>query len=102
MDPELPEKVRRCDHDELISYVEVWIIFVVVVLALALYRKFVSTRGDNYVHMSEGGARLIPHQIAVNQKIDKIDHWGEFLTIVALVAGLGLACMYLYSALNAR
>jgi hypothetical protein len=75
---------------------------VIVVLGLALYRKFVSTHGDNYVHMSQGEARLIPQQMGVNQKIDKIDHWGEFLTIGALVAGLGLACIYVYSALNAR
>jgi hypothetical protein len=86
----------------LIPYVGIWILMVVVVLGLALYRKFVSTPGDNYVHMSDGEARLVPHQIAVNQKINKIDHWGEVLTVVALVAGLGLACIYVYSALNAR
>ena len=86
----------------LIPYVGVWILLVLVVLGLALYRKFVSTHGDNYVHMSEGGARLIPHQITVNQKIGKVDHWGEILTVVALVAGLGLACIYVFSALNGR
>jgi hypothetical protein len=49
--------------------------------------------------MSEGEARLLPHQIAVNHKIDKIDRWGEILTMVTLVAGLALAFAYFISAL---
>jgi hypothetical protein len=53
----------------------------------------------NYVHMSEGEARLLPHQIAVNHKIDKIDRWGEIVTMVTLVAGLALAFAYFISAL---
>jgi len=43
---------------------------------------------------------LLPHQVAVNRKIDKIDRWGEILTVVTLVAGLALAFAYFYSALN--
>ena len=67
------------------------------VLGLALYRKFLSAHEeDRYVHISEGEARFIPHQVAVNQKIDKIDRWGEALTIATLVAGMGLATAYLY------
>jgi hypothetical protein len=86
----------------LIPYVGAWMLLVVVVLGLALYRKVVSIHGDNYVHVSEGEARLIPHQVAVNQKIDNIDGWGEILTIVTLLAGLTLACIYVYAALNAH
>lgn len=86
----------------LIPYFGVWILLVVTVLGFALYRKFVSIHVDNYVHMSEGEARLIPDQVAVNQKIAKIDHWGEILTVVTLIAGLALACIYVYNALNAR
>jgi hypothetical protein len=86
----------------LIPYFGIWMLLAVIVLGLALYRKFVSTHGDIYVHMSEGEARLIPHQIAVNQRIDKIDHWGEMLTIVILIAGLVLACAYLFSAFHIR
>lgn len=83
----------------LIPYVGFWILLAVLVLGLALYRKFISVRGDNYVHISEGEARYIPHQVAVNQKIDKVDRCGEVLTAITLVAGVGLACLYLYSAL---
>jgi hypothetical protein len=68
-----------------IPYVGAWMLLAIVVLGLALYRKFVSNDADNYVHMSEGEARLLPHQVAVNQKIDKIDRWGEILIVVTLV-----------------
>lgn len=85
----------------LIPYVGAWIFLAVLVLALALYRKLItSSEGDNYVHMSEGEAQLIPHQINVNHKIDRIDRWGEVLTVATLFAGLGLACLYLYRALE--
>ncbi len=80
-------------------YIGAWMVLAVVVLALALYRKFVSVHGDNYLHVSEGESSLIPHQISVNQKIDRIDRWGEILTVLTLVAGLALGCVYFYRAL---
>jgi hypothetical protein len=83
----------------LIPYVSLWILLAVTVLGLALYRKFVSMHEDDYVHISEGEARYIPPQVAVNHKIDQIDRWGKVLTIVTLAAGLGLACLYLYNVL---
>jgi hypothetical protein len=61
------------------------------------YRKFLSAHEeDRYVHISEGEARSIPHQIAINQKLEKIDRWGEALTIATLVTGVVLAAAYLY------
>lgn len=95
-------QVRGVTMMNSIPYVGAWILLAVIVLALALYRKFVSTHGDNYVHMSEGEARLIPHQVSINQTIEKIDRWGESLTILTLITGLGLACLYFYGALYSR
>ena len=84
----------------LIPWVSIWTLLALVVLGLALYRKFVSTyEEDRYLHVSQGEARLIPHQVAVSQKIEKIDRWGESLTILTLLAGVALACIYLYFAL---
>jgi hypothetical protein len=81
----------------LIPYVSLWVLLAAVVLGLALYRKFVSAHEeDRYVHISEGEARLIPHQVAVNHKIGVIDRCGEILTVVTLFAGIVLAVIYLY------
>lgn len=87
----------------LIPYVGIWALLALVALALALYRKFVSAHEeDRYVHISEGEARLIPHQVEISRKLQAIDRWGEFLTALALIAGLTLAGVYLYYMLYVR
>ena len=73
-----------------------WTILGVATLALALYRKFVSMREDDYVHLSAGEERLIPQQVATFKKIGAIDRWGITMTIVTVVLGLALAAFYLY------
>ena len=84
----------------LVPYFSAWILLALAVLGLALYRKFVSAHEeDRYVHISQGEARFVPHQVAVNQKIGKIDRWGETLTVIALITGLALACLFVYKSL---
>lgn len=78
------------------AFVIFWAILGVATLALALYRKFVSMREDDYVHLSAGEERLIPQQVATFKKIGAIDRWGITMTIVTVVLGLALAAFYLY------
>ena len=78
------------------AFVIFWAILGVATLALALYRKFVSMREDDYVHLSAGEERLIPQQVATFKKIGVIDKWGITMTIVTVVLGLALAALYLY------
>ena len=78
------------------AFVIFWTILGVATLALALYRKFVTMREDDYVHLSAGEERLIPQQVATFKKIGVIDRWGITMTIVTVVLGLALAALYLY------
>lgn len=78
------------------TFVISWAILGVATLALALYRKFVSMREDDYLHLSAGEERLIPQQVATFRKIGSIDRWGVTMTIVTVVFGLALAALYLY------
>jgi hypothetical protein len=79
----------------LIPYLGIWALVALLALVLALYRKFVSAHEeDRYVHISEGEAHLIAHQVSINRKLQAIDRWGEILTMLALVAGLALAGVY--------
>ena len=73
-----------------------WAILGFATLALALYRKFVSMKEDDYLHLSAGEERLIPQQVATFRKIGSIDQWGITMTIVTVALGLGLAALYLY------
>jgi hypothetical protein len=80
----------------------VWAVMTVGVLGLALYRKITSWyQEDDYVHLAAGEERAIPHQIEVTHRLDKIDSWGEKLTVVVLIYGLALFAGMLYSAWKA-
>jgi len=80
------------------TFVIFWAILGLATLALALYRKFVTMREDDYVHLAAGEERLIPQQVATFKKIGAIDRWGVTMTIVTVVLGLALAALYLYQA----
>ena len=80
------------------TFVIFWAILGTATLALALYRKFVSMREDDYVHLSAGEEHLIPQQVATFKKIGAIDRWGITMTIITVVLGLALAALYLYQA----
>ncbi|MGH9647429.1 MAG: hypothetical protein ACRD4E_11495 [Bryobacteraceae bacterium] len=80
------------------KFVIFWAILGVATLALALYRKFVTMREDDYVHLAASEERLIPQQVATFKRIGAIDRWGITMTIVTVVLGLALAAMYLYQA----
>jgi hypothetical protein len=80
------------------TFVIFWAILGVATLALALYRKFVTMREDDYLHLSAGEERLIPQQVATFRRIGAIDKWGITMTIVTVILGLALAAMYLYQA----
>ena len=78
------------------AFVIFWAILGFATLALALYRKFVSMREDDYLHLAAGEQRLIPQQVATFHKLGSIDRWGVSLTIATVAFGLALAAVYLY------
>jgi hypothetical protein len=80
----------------IIPFAAIWACLVVVVLALAGYRKMISMHEDDYIHVAEGEAKAIPQQIAMAHKLEVLDHWGKTLTVVAAASGLLLGCVYLY------
>ena len=80
----------------LTPFALIWACLAAVVIGLGLYRKLVTRNEDDYVHVAEGEARLIPQQIATAQRIEVIDRWEKILIVVTLVAGVLLGCAYLY------
>ena len=80
-------------------YIIAWSLLGLTVLGLALYRKMIMMhQEDELVHLGPGEQKLIPHQVALTKKIDKIDRWGEVLTILAVAFGLMIAAAYLWGA----
>jgi hypothetical protein len=74
-----------------------WVVLVAIVLVLALYRWLIS-RGDYTVlHVRSSEVSLIPQQILHDRRLHTVDFWGRWMTVVALVAGLILAAIYIYN-----
>lgn len=80
-------------------YIVFWSLLALVVLGLALYRKVITMQHeDELVHLTAGEEKLIPQQVALSAKLDKIDRWGKILTIATVISGLVIAVAYLWGA----
>jgi hypothetical protein len=80
-------------------YIILWSALGLVVLGLALYRKLITMHEeDDLIHLAAGEERLIPQEVALAGKLDKIDRWGEILTILTVASGLIIAAAYLWGA----
>ncbi len=80
----------------LTPFVIAWICLGVATLALAAYRKFLSTHEDDYIHAEDWARAVTERQVAAAHKFEVIDRWGEGLTILMAVAGVVLGGFYLY------
>lgn len=79
----------------------VYMLSVSVVLAVACaivygYRGMVARQEDDYVHLSDSEAQMIPNQVAVGKKLDVLDRWTTILTVLVAVAAVSTLGMYLY------
>ena len=81
----------------LAPFFVLWSLLAAVVLVLAGYRKILMLRKeDELVHLGAGEEKHIPEQVALAQKLDTIDRWGEILTVLVAASGLVLAAIYLF------
>ncbi len=60
----------------------VWAVFTMVVITLAVFRKFSARNEDSFVHLADAEAPVITEQVTVARKLEKIDYWGKTLTVV--------------------
>jgi len=80
----------------LMPYTVVWACIAGAAIVVALYRKFITRNEDDYIHVAEGEAKAIPHQIEMAQKLDVIDKWEKILLITAALTGVALGAAYIY------
>jgi hypothetical protein len=86
----------------MIPYVALWSVLAVAILGLALYRKLLTIHGDDeFIHLSAGEEKLIPHQVALGRKLEFIDRWGKTLTVCCAVFGLLIVAVFLFEAWQA-
>ena len=81
-------------HIDFTPFVVIWALLAAVVLAMAGYRKTISVKEEETLHLADPSETM--HQVAIAHKLDVIDKWGKLLTVVAAVYGLLLALAYTY------
>jgi hypothetical protein len=80
----------------LLPYALVWGVLAAVVIALIVYRKMVASHEDDTLHVLDGEAKVIPEQMAIAQRLERIDRWGKLMTVIAIVYGLAVGAAYVY------
>lgn len=78
----------------IVPFTALWAVLALSVLALFVWRKSVSSKEDDQIHISDNVS--VSQQSAVANKLDLIDKWGKTLTVITVVFGLLLAAFYIY------
>jgi len=81
----------------LLPYALFWGVLALAVLCLIFYRRAVTSREDDSIHL-EGG--MATEQISLAHRLELIDRWGKALTVITVAFGLLLAAVYLYQIWN--
>lgn len=74
----------------LTPYIYGWVVLVIVVVSLAIYRLSVARHDDKTLHLTDKETALLTQQAIVGRKIHRIDFWGQWLTVIAAIYGLAL------------
>ena len=72
----------------------VWAALALVVLAMAGYRKAISSKEEETLHLGDPSESA--HQVVIAHKLEHIDKWGKALTVVVVIYGVLLAIAYTY------
>ena len=83
----------------LLPFVVIWSVLAIAVLFLLVWRKVVSSKEDDNIHVLHGE---VASQVTVATKLDMIDKWGKILTVVAVVLGLLLAAVFVLQTMASR
>jgi uncharacterized membrane protein len=81
---------------KLIPYLIGWSVLVLVVITLALYRRMVTEKEDDIIHLSDTSGAVASQQVQMARRLESIDRWGKILTILSILTGLALAGWYGY------
>ena len=86
----------------LIINLIVWGILLVITIVLWLYRRFLETREDHYIHLhgDEHDAKVLQSQAATGKRVETIAKTKNILLIVVILYGLAIAALEIYRAWN--
>lgn len=76
----------------------VWAVLTVAVISLAVARKVVAGKEDDFVHLSATSNQAVTQQVNVAQRLEWFDHWGKTLTVVDVGLGTVLVVLMMFQA----
>ena len=80
-----------------VPFIVLWILLALAVLALFIWRKTVSAKEDDNLHVSDVTSdEKTAEQAVIAQKLELIDKWGKIVTVVAVVYGVILGSLYIW------
>jgi H+/Cl- antiporter ClcA len=79
----------------MIGFLIGWIAFGLVVLGLAVYRKSIASTEKDWVHLAAGEEQMVGEQVELAQRLNVIDRWGIWLTVVLALYGLVIGSMFI-------
>jgi hypothetical protein len=81
----------------IVPLLVLWVLLALTVLTLFIWRKSVSSKEDDNLHVLDGASvEKSAEQVQVAQKLDLIDKWGKIATVVTLIYGVILGGFYMY------
>jgi hypothetical protein len=80
-------------------YLTLWGVLAMMVVALAVYRKTLSSKEDDTLHLGSGDGTVV-QQASLARQLEMVDKWGKILTFVAAILGVALAGMYIWNVWN--
>jgi hypothetical protein len=83
----------------LISIVA-WGVLTAGLLALVVYRRILASGEFDVLHVRESEFPLVPQQAAFARRVERVDFWGKFLTVVTICYGLVLCAVFFYQVWN--
>ena len=78
-----------------VPFLTLWVLLALTVMALFIWRKAVSSKEDDTLHVLDAAfGEKTAQQAVVAQKLDLIDKWGKIVTVLAVVYGVILGGLY--------
>ena len=77
-------------------------VLILIIVAVALYRKWLEDHGDHYIHLHNDSidSRVITTQTSMAKRIETLEKLTRYLIVAAIVYGIAIAGAALYSAWN--
>ncbi len=73
-----------------------WVVLLLIVIALGIYKKSIDSQIDEGLHFGTGEDKLVQAQAAQSRRSSLVERWGKILTTVVFLYGVVIAGLIAY------